>query len=309
MSAPPFLSLPPGVRRLDIETARGTFAALEALPGSVAPERPPALLVPGFTGSKEDFIAVLPALSDDGRRVIAIDQRGQYETPGPDDPAAYTCAALGADLAALLDAIVPGGGPPQAGSARVHLVGHSFGGLVGREVVIAEPHRLASVTMMSSGPAAIGGAAAERARALLAALLQYEVAQIWDAYLGPEALAGGQPPEIVAFLRRRMLGNAPAGLAGMADELVRAPDRVHEMAKVLDDTGLPALVLFGENDDVWPPLAQAEMADRLSAGKVVIPGAAHSPAVEAPEATASALTAFWTAAERSPAPAARPPVD
>jgi pimeloyl-ACP methyl ester carboxylesterase len=32
---------------------------------------------------------------------------------------------------------------------------------------------------------------------------------------------------------------------------------------------------------------------------VVIPGAAHSPAVEAPETTASALTAFWNDAERT----------
>jgi pimeloyl-ACP methyl ester carboxylesterase len=302
VSAPPFLSLPPGVHRLDIETARGTFAALEAVLGSGVPERPPALLVPGFTGSKEDFIAVLPALAKDGRRVIAIDQRGQYETPGPDDPAAYTCAALGADLVALLDAIAPADVPPPAGAARVHLVGHSFGGLVSREVAIAAPHRLASVTMMSSGPAAIDGAAAGRARALLAALPQYEVAQIWDAYLGPEAVADGHPPDVVAFLRRRMLDNSPAGLAGMATELVRAPDLVDAMARVLGDSGLPALVLFGENDDVWPPRAQAEMADRLSAGKAVIPGAAHSPAVEAPETTASALAAFWSAAERSPAP-------
>jgi hypothetical protein len=28
-----------------------------------------------------------------------------------------------------------------------------------------------------------------------------------------------------------------------------------------------------------------------------VPGAAHSPAVEAPETTASSLTAFWNAAE------------
>ncbi len=32
----------------------------------------------------------------------------------------------------------------------------------------------------------------------------------------------------------------------------------------------------------------------------MIPGAAHSPAVEAPETTASALNAFWHAAEGGP---------
>jgi hypothetical protein len=39
------------------------------------------------------------------------------------------------------------------------------------------------------------------------------------------------------------------------------------------------------------------MAMRLGAQRVCIPGATHSPAVEAPETTASALNAFWNAAE------------
>jgi pimeloyl-ACP methyl ester carboxylesterase len=292
VSAPPFLTPPPGVRRLDIETARGTFAALEALPGSRPPQRSPALLVPGFTGSKEDFIAILAALTKDGRRVLAIDQRGQYETPGPADPAAYTCEALSADVAALLDVI----DVPPAG---VHLVGHSFGGLVGREVAIADPARLASFTLMDSGPAAIGGTSADRARALREALTRFELSHIWDTYLEPEAVADGRAPEIIAFLRTRMLGNAPSGLAGMINELVSAPDRVDALAKAIDATGLPALVLFGAADDVWEPRLQAAMADRLGARTVVIPGAAHSPAVEVPDTTASALTAFWTEAERS----------
>jgi pimeloyl-ACP methyl ester carboxylesterase len=62
---------------------------------------------------------------------------------------------------------------------------------------------------------------------------------------------------------------------------------------------MPVLVLYGENDDAWAPEEQALMAERLGARRVVIPGAAHSPAVEAPETTASALTTFWNEAERS----------
>ncbi|HEY7486280.1 MAG TPA: alpha/beta fold hydrolase [Streptosporangiaceae bacterium] len=290
MSTPPFLTLPPGVSRVDIETARGTFAALEALPGSAAPDRRTALLAPGFTGSKEDFIAVLATLTAAGRRVIAVDQRGQYETSGPEDPEAYTLAALGADLVALLAALHPAGEP-------VHVVGHSFGGLVAREAGIANPSLLASVTLMSSGPAAVGDPGATRARALVEALQSIELKDIWDGYLGPEAVSAGHAPEIVDFLRTRMLSNTPAALIGMGRELTTAPDRVDQLAKVIGDDGPPALVVYGENDDAWPPSLQAAMADRLAARTVVIPGAAHSPAVEAPEATASALAAFWDDAE------------
>ena len=63
------------------------------------------------------------------------------------------------------------------------------------------------------------------------------------------------------------------------------------------DSDLDILVLYGEHDDGWPPELQAEMARRLDAECVVIPGAVHSPAVEAPETTAHALTRFWNTAE------------
>ncbi|HEY6274901.1 MAG TPA: alpha/beta hydrolase, partial [Streptosporangiaceae bacterium] len=42
-----------------------------------------------------------------------------------------------------------------------------------------------------------------------------------------------------------------------------------------------------------------DMAHRLGASRVCIPGAAHSPPVEAPATTASILTEFWNAAESS----------
>jgi pimeloyl-ACP methyl ester carboxylesterase len=289
VSTPRFLTLPPGVRRTDIETSRGTFAALEALPGSGVCERGPALLVPGFTGSKEDFIAVLQTLAGAGRRVVALDMRGQYETPGPDDAAAYTCAELGADIASVIEAM----------SDPVHLVGHSFGGLVTRETVIMDPSLAESLTLMSSGPAAIRGGREVEGRVLLAALPKVGLEHLWSTRMEPDAIAKGVPPEIVAFLRRRMFANAGAGLMGMASEVLSCADRVDHLAKATGGAGLPVLVLYGENDDAWDPEEQAVMAERLGARKVVIPGAAHSPAVEAPETTASALTTFWNDAERT----------
>lgn len=292
MSTPPFLTMPAGVHRTEIETSRGVFAALEALPGSGVSERGPALLVPGFTGSKEDFIAILHTLARSGRRVVAVDMRGQYETPGPDDPGAYTCAALGADISALVAEL--------AGPDPVHLVGHSFGGLVTREAVLADPALIQSYTLMSSGPAALTGQAAEKAKALQQALPLLGMEQIWELNLGPDAHARGLPDEIIEFLRTRSLANSVTGLITMARTMLTCPDKVDHLAKVSEDAGIPLLVLYGEDDDAWLPSLQAQMAERLAATKVVIPSAAHSPAVDAPETTASALTDFWNRAERRP---------
>ena len=52
-------------------------------------------------------------------------------------------------------------------------------------------------------------------------------------------------------------------------------------------------MLYGVDDDAWPTYVQQDMADRLGAQRVVIDGAAHSPAVEKPAPTAAALIDFW----------------
>ncbi|HEX4817843.1 MAG TPA: alpha/beta hydrolase [Nonomuraea sp.] len=286
MSTPRFLDLPPGVTPQKIETPQGTFAVLEALPVSGVVERWPALLAPGLTGSKEDFIAVLMTLAQSGRRVVAVDLRGQYETPGPDDPRLYTCAALGADVDALAQAI--GGGDP------VHLVGHSFGGLVAREAVIDGRTKFASFTLMGSGPAAIEGKRAAHGRRLVEEVPTLGLEQVWHRRFEPDALAADVPDDIVAFLRKRLLANSPTGLARMAEQVVSMRDRTDELRQI----EVPTLVLYGEHDDGWPPETQSEMAARLGAECVVVPGAAHSPAVEAPETTAAALVRFWNAAEK-----------
>jgi hypothetical protein len=117
---------------------------------------------------------------------------------------------------------------------------------------------------------------------------------LWDEHLEPQAKADGVPEQIIAFLRQRMLSNSPVGLVVMGRYLLACPDRTAELASL---GGPPILVLYGENDDAWPPTAQERMARRLGAQRVCIPGAGHSPAVEAPETTASTLNGFWRAAE------------
>src|ERR1035438_473018 len=89
VSTPRSLDLPNGVRRTTIETSRGPFAALEAVPASGVCERDAALLIPGYTGSKEDFLPILDLLADGSRQVVAIDMRGQFETPAARDPDGY----------------------------------------------------------------------------------------------------------------------------------------------------------------------------------------------------------------------------
>ncbi len=297
--------LPDRVQPRTIKTSRGEFAALEAMPDRGVCERKPALLLPGYTGSKEDFLPVLPPLAAAGRRVIAIDQRGQYESEPSAEPGDYRPDALAADVLAVARQVADD-------DAGVHLLGHSFGGLVARQAVLAGPGVPLSLTLLGSGPGSLPGARAARLRTMLELLgaagpappdpqqldpqrLAAGIRQLWDERLGPEAAAAGVPPHILAFLRRRTLRNSPVGMVMMARYLLDWPDRTAELASREE---LRILVVFGELDDAWPTPVQAAMARRLRAQRACIPGAAHSPAVEAPATTASMLTGFWNEAER-----------
>lgn len=256
----------------------GGLAALT----SGAPDAPPVLLVPGYTGTKEDFAPILDSVAAAGFRAVAIDLPGQYQSPGPDDPSQYATLALGARVREVAADLGP----------HVQLLGHSFGGLVSRAAVIAAPEQFNSLVLMDSGPAALGGDRAALIEAMEPLLGSVGVAGVYDAVQAlyesaPDYVA--PPPEVAALLRERFLAGSAAMLAGMGLALRTEPDRVDEL-RSLD---LPTLVIYGVDDDAWPPAVQDEMAARLGAEVVRVPAAIHSPAIENPTPTAAALISFW----------------
>lgn len=290
MSRPPFLDLPENTRARRLETTRGSFAVLDAAPAPEVPRLGTALLIPGFTGSKEDFVALLAPLSAAGFRVVSVDGRGQYESGGPREEGAYAQDRLAADVVAQTAEL--------AGDGPVHLLGHSLGGLVVRAAVLALHAEgrapWASLTLLSSGPAAIDAPQAARTRLLLDALAAVDMETIWSAMRAMDADSEAQPDTsdaLEAFLHARFVTTVPEQLIATAQQLLTEPDRVAELAAV----PLPKLVISGEVDSAWPVPWLDAMAARLDARRVVVKGAEHSPNADRPEQTAAALIGFWSA--------------
>ncbi|GAA3937610.1 alpha/beta hydrolase [Streptomyces gulbargensis] len=286
MSKPRSLVLPPRTRARRLVTARGDFAVLDTAPDG---ERlGTVLLLPGYTGSKEDFLALLGPLGEAGYRAVAVDGRGQHESPGPRGRAAYRRRALALDTAAQAAAL--GDGP-------VHLLGHSFGGLVARSAATLAPDAFLSLTLLSSGPGRVARPQRIRVHALRAALAVLPKERVWEATRwldsrGEEPEAA-DPPEIVDFLRRRWMRTRVSQLSGAGRLLLRDPDGTAELAALR----MPLHIVYGSDEMVWPTVDLAAAAARTGAHHTVLAGAGHSPNVSAPEELARRLTSFWQRAD------------
>lgn len=306
MSTPLSTDLPRCARRVDLPLPDGPLAAIEA-----RPDRPAvavALLVPGFTGSKEDFLHLLEPLTDAGVHVLAVDQRGQCDSPGLADPAGYAehgpqgegygTSVFGSDIRALVRRLAAETDLP------VHLLGHSFGGHTVREALLGarldpetgeDPNPgpllpLASATFLDSGPAAVlGKSSRDRLDVLLAVENQLTLRQIHE--LSP--MDQHPDPQVSAFLLRRWLANDPGSIFAIARRLLHEPDRTDDLKALLDAWDLPCLVMTGAEEDVWSAPLLRDTADRLGAEFALIPDSGHSPNTDRPELVADGLLEFW----------------
>lgn len=263
-----------------IRTSRGENAALIAEPT----DKPigVVLLIHGFTGSKEDFIHLLPELANLGWYSVAVDQRGCHQSPGSETETDYTLAEFANDLVALINTF----------DQPVHLLGHSFGGLVTQAAALAGAN-IASLTLFCSGPGAIPGPSYDWLHGFISDLRAGNKSARIDTSI-TEMKADGRlsNPAVEQFLRERWSNSKTAALLGKAKILIEQADLSNDVAKIAA-AGLPVLVTHGVDDDAWPIEQQKQMAETIGAKYVVIPDSAHSPNVENVLGTTEVLDQFW----------------
>jgi pimeloyl-ACP methyl ester carboxylesterase len=100
------------------------------------------LAINGGPGWSHDYISLVERLASDDVRVVTYDQRGTGRSTHPADDS-FAMSDYVADVEAIRVAL---------GAPALHLMGHSFGGLVAQFYVAAYPAQVASLTLLDSMP-------------------------------------------------------------------------------------------------------------------------------------------------------------
>ena len=233
-----------------------------------------ALLVHGFTGSKEDFNLIGPLLADQGYRVLTFDNRGQHESAHSSRTVAYDASSLALDVIELAE---------KFGLQKPHLLGHSFGGLIAQRALVASPATWSSLTIFCSGPHWIPDK--PDLAATIEIIENMSMQESWDRF---KEETDKLLPRYELY-KKRWTSSDPRSTITMARYLQSAQSLVEEVR----DTKVPVHVIYGENDDAWPLDLQDQMAADLGAPLTVIAGAGHCPNEDKPEDTAQVLANFW----------------
>lgn len=272
--------LPQGAERGRFEAPSGTLATVSM--GEQG--NPRVLLVPGATGSKEDFLLMLPELAAAGYFVLSCDIAGQYESAaaGPENlvppRAHYDYELFSDDLIAMLDA---GDGPS-------HVVGYSFAAIVAQLAFSRRPEKFRSLTLISCPPEPGHtfrgirriGRFSTRINGRVGATLM-----IW----GIRSNVIGVAPNRMRFVNSRFRFTRRSSVRDILVLMQHAPD----LRNVLAAAPLPKFVAVGEHD-LWPLALHRRFAQSIGARIAVYRGG-HSPSETSPYQMSRDLVALYAA--------------
>ena len=265
----------------------------------------PLLCLHGGPGGTHDYLEPLEAVAAGGRRVIFYDQLGCGNSDQPHNPSMWTVDLFVEEVGVLRQAL---------GLERVHILGQSWGCMLGMEYALTQPSGLASLVVADS-PASMSQwvSGANRLRAELppdvqATLLKHEAAGTVDSPEYVEAM--------LVYYRRHVcrLDPWPEYVNRAFDKLAQNPEVYRTMngpsefyvtgtltdwniVSRLGEIQVPTLVIGGRFDEATPAITETVHRGIPGSEWVIFENSSHFPHVEESERYLQVLGEFLNRVE------------
>jgi len=240
----------------------------------------PLLLIAGFLCDHSYWSLVMPSLVKH-YQVIRLDNRGIGQSSAPDNP--YSIKQMATDAAGVLD---------QLGITKVHVAGHSMGGQIAQELVLAHPEKIRSLMLLSSLAKGDG--------------LFHAVIETWGDL--PSTLDMKLYEKVVLpWIFTDTFYSIPGSIDLLINMAINYPfgptthGLYHQSRAILSSDTLdrlknihcPTLVLVGRQDILTPLKFSEQLARGIpNAELVVLDSGGHGFLVESPDAVAQAMVNF-----------------
>lgn len=247
--------------------------------------RESVLLLPGLTGSKEDFLYLLPLLAAEGYDVHSFDLPGQFESAGavPPGTVGYDWHFFEAALVAVLEKI-----------GYAHVLGLSFAGLLAEKVALSRPNLVRSLSLMSTPPKTGNGFSRVKFLGFLSRVATPRMIanlMMGAIYLNVIPVDRAR----LRFVRRRMHYHVFCSVTDTLRLMLHIPADLRQVKNLPQ----PKLLLVGEHD-LWRVADFRKFAREIGASMRVYQ-AGHSPCETVPHQVARDLVEFYRkTASRNP---------
>jgi proline iminopeptidase len=289
-AAPPAAALPAGEARLAVPGGQLWYKVSGTGTGT------PVILLHGGPGFSSFYLKPLEVLGDD-RKVVRYDQLGGGKSDKITDTAMFNIAHFVSELDSLRG---------HLGYDKVHIVGHSWGTILGLEYYRAHPEHVASLTLAS---AALDIPAWEKnARQLVTTISDSSQRAIKAGEAAKKYDSPAYKAAIEEFYgkyvwRRPVQADLDSTFSTMNEGIynyMQGPSeftitgtlKQYNATPFLKSVKVPTLFTVGEFDEAHPPTIKKQAAMTPGAKVAVIPGAAHMVTWDAPDETQRVVRGF-----------------
>ena len=264
------------------------------------PGKLPLLVLHGGPGASHDYLEPLEAMANTGRRVIFYDQLGGGNSDHPHNPSMWTVELFVEELGAVRKALA---------LDHLHILGQSWGGMLGMEYALTQPSGLASLTIADSPASMIQWVSeANRLRAQLPpevqqTLLHHEQNGTTDSREYQDAM--------LVYYRRHVcrLDSWPDCVTRTFEKLAQYPEvyntmngpsefhvigtlKTWDITNRLHEIKVPTLLLSGRYDEATPIIVEPIQRSIPGSEWIIFENSSHMPHVEETELYLQVLDRF-----------------